>query len=84
MYDAERTNYRRLVGALAEVPGSLTQTRYVLQASGIALRRTEEESAEAFFPLRGRRRRRIQGAMREQDTKRQPYDPAHDRQPHDQ
>jgi len=33
--------------------GSLGQARYVLQASGIALRRTEEERAEAFFPLRG-------------------------------
>jgi hypothetical protein len=35
-----------------EAPGSLAQARHVLQASGIALRRTEEERAEAFFPLR--------------------------------
>ena len=36
-----------------------------LRASAIARRRTEEEQAEALF-LCGRRRRRIQSAMREQ------------------
>jgi hypothetical protein len=35
------TNHRRLVGALAEAPGSLAQARYILQTSKIALRRTE-------------------------------------------
>ena len=66
MYDAAHTNQRRLVEAPAEAPGSLAQARYVLQASGIELRRTEpgwrmgdslrERSepwtqGEPFFPL---------------------------------
>ena len=61
---------RRCAGRSARL---VAQARYVLQASRIALRRTERAvstSATAAF----------NSAMREQDTKRQPYDPAHDRQ----
>ena len=60
----------------AEAPGSLADS-YVLQRRNRA-RRTEE-GEQSVLPLRDERQ--WTSAMREQDTKRQPYDPAHDRQP---